>query len=476
MNNRKLFVLFAIFLVAVMTGTFSYADVEPVAQRSKSVGVTTVTWDSVFQDFNYESPSTVRIPVSWTVDSGTASFNNFSLKSFGPKTKKDPATAQLIDIILIEDSDGAGSTGQIEVLFKFTGLHYDKRETVHVGDALFNLKLNMDRDGDGLSDRAISCKINLHVEGVENENTPPVAEAGQDDTVSVGATVTLDGSGSSDANDDLLSFQWSFTSKPSESSVTLSDSTIENPTFVADVNGFYDIQLIVNDGTVDSDPDTVTITANTGQIADAGSNQAAKVGNIVTLDGSGSTGPDGSELIYQWSLTDKPPGSSATLSDPAAINPTINVDLVGTYMVQLTVSDGIDDGGPDTCYITVTERVEGVLLSGEPAILAVDAIYDKPPKADVDPSEVENGIIMTRLEVYLSPDATVGQVNDALDSVGGEIVSMAEGDLALTVSVPRQENLETFQDLVHFLNGFPGIFHASIGREVGLLELPPGDA
>jgi len=42
----------------------------------------------------------------------------------------------------------------------------------------------------------------------------------------------------------------------------LSNSTLVNPTFVADVTGTYVIQLIVNDGTVDSGTDTVTITAN----------------------------------------------------------------------------------------------------------------------------------------------------------------------------------------------------------------------
>jgi PKD repeat protein len=44
----------------------------------------------------------------------------------------------------------------------------------------------------------------------------------------------------------------------------LSDATIVNPTFEADILGTYTLQLIVNDSQVDSVADTVTITVNDG--------------------------------------------------------------------------------------------------------------------------------------------------------------------------------------------------------------------
>ncbi len=46
---------------------------------------------------------------------------------------------------------------------------------------------------------------------VTTENSPPVANAGPDQSVFVGTTVTLDGSASSDADGDPLSFLWSLT-------------------------------------------------------------------------------------------------------------------------------------------------------------------------------------------------------------------------------------------------------------------------
>ena len=103
----------------------------------------------------------------------------------------------------------------------------------------------------------------------------PVADAGPDQTVLVGDTVQLDGSGSNDPDPlDTLTFAWSFVSVPAGSTATLSDPTAVNPTFVVDVSGNYVVQLIVNEGTVDSLPDSVSIsTDNSPPVADAGPDQ-----------------------------------------------------------------------------------------------------------------------------------------------------------------------------------------------------------
>jgi len=187
-------------------------------------------------------------------------------------------------------------------------------------------------------------------------NTPPAANAGPDQTVTVGDTVPLDGSGSSDVDGDPLTFSWSFTTVPSGSSAVLSAPTSASPSFVADVEGDYVAQLIVNDGEFDSPADTVMITAqivvvNTAPVANAGSDQNVGVGDIVTLDGSGSTDAEGDPLTYDWSLTSVPAGSGATLSDPSAVNATFVADVAGDYVAQLIVNDGEFDSAPDPVMI-----------------------------------------------------------------------------------------------------------------------------
>ena len=92
-------------------------------------------------------------------------------------------------------------------------------------------------------------------------NDAPNAHAGMDQNVLVGDLVTLDGSLSSDVNGDTLTYQWVL-NKPLGSSAVLVNATSAHPEFTADVAGSYAVQLVVNDGLVDSIlAASVTITA-----------------------------------------------------------------------------------------------------------------------------------------------------------------------------------------------------------------------
>ena len=188
---------------------------------------------------------------------------------------------------------------------------------------------------------------------VRTENSPPVADAGPDRTRLVTETVQLDGSESYDVDGNALTYRWSFVSRPQGSTAALSDTTAVNPTFVIDLPGEYVVQLIVNDGTVDSAPDSVTITTeNSPPVADAGPDQTKFVTNSVQLNGGGSSDVDGDPLTYAWSFASKPTGSAAILSDTTAVNPTFVIDLPGEYDLQLIVNDGTVDSAPDTVIIT----------------------------------------------------------------------------------------------------------------------------
>ena len=99
--------------------------------------------------------------------------------------------------------------------------------------------------------------------------------------------------------------------------------------------------------------DTVIID-KTAPVANAGPDQTAVFGAVVTLDGTGSTDADGDSLTYSWSLV-SPAGSAAVLSDPTAPRPTFQVDgSVGeVYVAQLIVNDGTENSSPDEVAITV---------------------------------------------------------------------------------------------------------------------------
>src|SRR5262249_51410005 len=121
---------------------------------------------------------------------------------------------------------------------------------------------------------------------ISTSNSKSVANAGPDQTVATGSTVSLNASGSTDADGDALKYSWNFVSRPANSNAALNDATAVLPKFVADAPGAYVLQLIVTDGFSSSDPDNVVITTrNSIPVANAGPNQSVSAGSLVLLDG-----------------------------------------------------------------------------------------------------------------------------------------------------------------------------------------------
>lgn len=97
--------------------------------------------------------------------------------------------------------------------------------------------------------------------GGGGDNSVPVSQAGPDQNVGVSTLVTLDGSASTDAENNPLTYQWSLTTRPTGSTAVLSTVTAAKPTFTPDMVGTYVATLVVNDGQVSSQSDSVTLNA-----------------------------------------------------------------------------------------------------------------------------------------------------------------------------------------------------------------------
>lgn len=192
----------------------------------------------------------------------------------------------------------------------------------------------------------------------ETNNNPPVAIAGPDQSQLRGSTITLDGSGSSDADGDALTYIWTLTSIPENSVAALSDGTSQAPTFVADKTGSYVVSLVVNDGQASSETDEVVVTAmNNTPVAVAGPDQNQLRGAAISLDGSASSDADGDVLTYAWTLTSVPAGSAAALSNPVSQTPTFVADMLGTYTASLVVDDGTDASVADEIQVVVNKVI-----------------------------------------------------------------------------------------------------------------------
>ena len=206
-------------------------------------------------------------------------------------------------------------------------------------------------------DRSPTAVVTVIASG---SNSAPVANAGAAQSVSTAAVVTLNGTGSTDANGDTLTYRWTLTSKPTSSTAALSSATVASPTFTADLAGSYVASLVVNDSKVDStNTSTVTITAsaaNSAPVANAGPVQTvSRTGGTVTvtLTGAGSTDANSDTLTYKWTVGYQPATSSITLLLPTTVSPTFAATVAGIYVFTLVVNDGKVDSAVSTVAITV---------------------------------------------------------------------------------------------------------------------------
>ena len=249
---------------------------------------------------------------------------------------------------------------------------------------------------------------------------PPVADAGADQSVPPAATVTLDGSNSSDpdAGQTLASYAWTqvadadgtaFSGTPE----TLTGASTHTASFTAPTSdAVLYFQLAV---TSDTAPTTGTASKDIVAIAVVGTNRAptasaVAVGSVfdgveVTLDGSGSTDPDtGQVLSYLWTQTKADGtafvGTAETLTGANTHTATfIAPRTAGTLFFRLTVMDNYaqSDGTPAP-------------LSGTSDV-AIDVTINNPPTANAG----EHGIGVNRALVTLS-----GSGSDTEDDRAGQ--------------------------------------------------------
>jgi hypothetical protein len=229
-------------------------------------------------------------------------------------------------------------------------------------------------------------------------NGEPAADAGTDQHLDAGDTVTLDGTGSTDPDDDDLAYSWVQTAGPA---VTLTGAATAEPTFTAPAGpATLTFELTVHDGRGGSDTDPVTVTVNGPPTADAGPDQAVKAGDQVTLDGTGSTDPDDASVTYAWTQT---AGPAVTLTGADTAEPTFTAPVTGsTLTFELTVTDGRGRSGTDT----------------------VDVVVDRDPVADAGADQDVNTGETVTLDGSDSDDPDGDPVTYGWTQTGGAAVTL----------------------------------------------------
>ena len=173
-------------------------------------------------------------------------------------------------------------------------------------------------------------------------NRAPIADAGPDAQYETPVRVVLDGSRSSDPDQDVLTYLWRQLDGAPVDLLRADTSMAEFTATEVAVSETATFELTVNDGEL-SHTDQVVITLlpprrNQAPIARAGDDQTVNGNSNASLDAGASSDPDGDVLSFLW---DVPNG--ITVADPAAarisfVTPEVTVDT--TYEFIVTVSDG----------------------------------------------------------------------------------------------------------------------------------------
>jgi hypothetical protein len=268
-------------------------------------------------------------------------------------------------------------------------------------------------------------------------NNAPTANAGADQTnIAAGATVTLDGSGSSDSDGTIASYAWTQTAG---TTVTLSNAAIAGPTFTApttgsDQNLVFQLTVTDDDGATHSDSVTIGVLANNAPTANAGADQANIVaGATVTLDGSGSSDSDGTIASYAWTQT---AGTTVTLSNAAIAGPTFTAPTTGSdqnLVFQLTVTD--DDGATHSDSVTIGVLAEVVAITTLKNTLTILAYLNKPAAlTGAIYKNRPNKIIITVDDGAINP-ADYSSINFGLFSLSGTTALVSKTlDDGITIS------------------------------------------
>jgi len=209
-------------------------------------------------------------------------------------------------------------------------------------------------------------------------NHPPVAFAGYDRDAILGEPVALNGNQSYDPDGDALTFSWTAQTPDGQRQLLGEQAVV---TYQPLSRGTHLLFLRVHDGAHRSPPDLLALrvrapTPETVLVARAGANHRIPAGGDATLDGSGSSGPDGAVLEHQWRVVDWPDGVEPDLDFALAIDPTdpavatfshLTAAKVGAYVVELRVRAGEVESDPDYVTIGVDGWGEAVMAEAQPA-------------------------------------------------------------------------------------------------------------
>ena len=261
-------------------------------------------------------------------------------------------------------------------------------------DGQFN---DLDNDGEVDENERLSDQHFVKVTVVQN--LAPVADANGPYTVDEGSTTNLDASGSSDPNDDPLTYAWDL-----DDDGVFDDATGVTPAYTGIDDGTYPVSVEASDGLLTDIASSTVIVNNVAPTVDAGPDQTPIEGSTVNFAGSFTDPGTQDTHTIEWDFGDGSAPVTGTLT-PTHVYPDNSA-----FVVTLTVTD--DDGGvgSDTLNIVVGNAIPVVDAGPDATIDEGDTFVSAgsftDPGSDTWTATVDYGDGSGPQPLALNPDKT----------------------------------------------------------------------
>ena len=284
---------------------------------------------------------------------------------------------------------------------------------------------------------------------------PPVAEAGDAQIITLPTNVvTLDAGASVAPAGNITQYEWSIASGPSAGTISNPASSKTSATGLTE--GVYEFQLKITDNLGATAVDIVLITVKAAPappVAIAGNNITIQLPvNMVTLDGSASSSPDGTITDYMWTKISGP--SQGVIIDPLNSSTAVSGLVAAIYVFELKVTD--DNGNSSIATVTVT-------VNAAP----------QPPVANAGTNQT---IVLPANNVNLDAGGSTAPSGNIVSYEWSKISGPASGNLSSTAIANPQatdltEGIYTFQVKVTDNNGLSST--STVIITVNAAPLPP---
>jgi len=200
--------------------------------------------------------------------------------------------------------------------------------------------------------------VQVTVNGTPAANQAPTVNAGVDQTITLPNTVAANVSGTaSDPDGTIASYKWTQVSGPT-TVYFLNSAAASTQAKNLNVAGTYVLKLTVTDNSGASASDNMQVTVNpapTNQAptVNAGADQTITLPYVVAANVAGTASdPDGTIVAYKW-VQVSGPTTVYFLNSDAASTEAKNLNVAGTYVLQLTVKDNSGAFASDNIQVTV---------------------------------------------------------------------------------------------------------------------------